>query len=250
MKQFDILKNVDRALVIGDVHGNFTGLLQAVEFTTRNNNMFMISLGDIVDYGIDNDGCVMMMDKMIEANRAAMVIGNHDWKLYRYFKQLEDGEVRVQLKRGLKVTVEELERFSENRRKDFIERFRRIYKSARFHYVTRNTMFVHGGGHRNMWDVEELNSKLRSRALYGEVSGFDETNYPIRTYEWADEVPEDRTVFFGHDIRSTKNATVVGVNQNVHSMDTGSSKGGKLTGAVIEFDGVKFVKKDEISFDK
>jgi len=249
MKNFDILADETRALVLGDIHGNYAEFARAVDYA-QDNKLFIVSLGDLIDYGHDNGDCVDLMAALIKRDEAAMVIGNHDLKFYKWLKQRDEGVIRIQVNRGLIATVTEFDAMSENEQTVFIEQFRDIYASARFHYVTKNTMFIHGGAHRKMWDAPELNSKGRARAAYGQVAGYNEDDYPIRIYDWADEVHEDRSVFFGHDIRSKEGATVVGVNNNVHSMDTGSSKGGKLTGAVIEFDGTKFIKTEEIAFDK
>lgn len=249
MKQFNILENHDRALVLGDVHGNFDAFYAAVVYAARN-DLFIVSLGDIIDYGSENFSSIQLMDSLIESDRGAMVIGNHDFKLYKYLKQREEGDIRIQVKRGLIATVAEYDMLSENEQQEFSSRFRNVFEKSRFHYVTKNTMFVHGGGHRNMWDTDAMNSKLRSRALYGQVYDHDENDYPIRTYGWADEVADHRSVYFGHDIRSTNGITIVGKNENVYSMDTGSSKGGMLSGAVIEYDGTRFIKTEEMSFDK
>ena len=249
MKNFDILADKNRALVLGDIHGNYDGFARAVDYAAEN-DLFIVSLGDLVDYGHDNFDCVDLMSALVRRDAAAMVIGNHDLKFYKWLKQRDEGDIRVQVKSGLIATVSEFENMDELTQLIFISYFREIYASARFHYVTRNTMFIHGGAHRVMWDTDTLNSKGRARATYGQVDGYNEDDYPNRIYDWADEVHEDRTVFFGHDIRSMEAASVVGVNNNVHSMDTGSSKGGKLTGAVIEFDGTKFIKAEEIAFDK
>ena len=89
-------------------------------------------------------------------------------------------------------------------------------------------------------------------ALVGEVDGnVYEDGYPVRLYNWVDDIPMGKTVIVGHDMRPmfAKNLlTEPLVVNNTNGgravfMDTGCGKGGKLSGAVYLKD-----KKDKLMF--
>jgi hypothetical protein len=76
----------------------------------------------------------------------------------------------------------------------------------------------------------------------------DGSNYPNRVYDWVDEMPDENTVYFGHDIMSYNVMTAI--KDKAFAMDTGSSKSGKLTGAVVELQNGRYVPVQELGFDK
>lgn len=77
--------------------------------------------------------------------------------------------------------------------------------------------------------------------IVGETNGevYDD-GYPVRLYNWIDEVPMGKTVIVGHDKMPIYNinitAPMIVTNKNggrTVFMDTGCGKGGYLSGAVI-----------------
>ena len=242
-------KDFDGLLVVGDVHGNITEFVNASNYANQN-NLFLIQLGDLVDYGHENFECIELMSKRILNRTGLMIIGNHDEKLSRYLKQKSEGNIRVTLGTGLKTTVNEFDSLSHKDQSSFVRLFSMLMDSSHFHYVVNNLIFAHASVHPQMWYTKDLlKRKYRQLAIYGQVDGFKENGFPNRKYDWVNNL--DRTkdnlpkfAFFGHDILSnegpTKIASIQSKGSEIESMaislDTGSSKGGKLSGCVVKRD--------------
>jgi hypothetical protein len=87
-----------------------------------------------------------------------------------------------------------------------------------------------------MWKMSghSLSGYHGNMAYFGEVdseSPTREDGYPNRIYTWIDSIPANHTVVVGHDPRKTDHPMMVtnGVRGRAIFLDTGSSKGGKLS---------------------
>lgn len=238
MVNFNILSKFDGIAAVGDIHGNLQDMKKAVAFC-KTNNYFFLSLGDLTDYGYENYECVKLLHDIIQHGDGAMIIGNHDDKLKRYLVQRREGQIRVQVKGGLVTTVEELDALTPAQYADFEKKFLVIYAGAKYHYVLSNVMFTHAAAHPEMWTRSELGGKHKSRALYGEVdrdAPAREDGFPNRIYNWVQDLDMHeesvpRIVVVGHDIRNYSEPVVhdsLGGGMAIF-VDTGSSKGGKLS---------------------
>lgn len=226
--------------VIGDSHGMKEDL-KAVIDDCHSRNSFLISLGDIVDYGYDSVSCIEMMHDVVMNNRGLLVIGNHEHKLRRYFNQVMKGSVTLQISGGLAVTVNQLSGLSHDEYSELVRKFFELMDASLYYYILGDYLLVHGSATPKMWDIygEELPRKEESRALFGQVdpvNRFNEDGYPNRIYGWVDQIPSGKTVIVGHDIRSTeKHLAQVGANGGTAIfLDTGCGKGGKLSTYVID----------------
>src|ERR1700732_4223939 len=65
--------------VVGDVHGDATAFTYAAA-TDR----FVVQLGDLTDYGPENDEALRIMFRLIDQGRGLFLLGNHDLKLARF----------------------------------------------------------------------------------------------------------------------------------------------------------------------
>ncbi|MEZ5903764.1 MAG: metallophosphoesterase [Geminicoccaceae bacterium] len=72
-------------LVVGDVHGQLR-LFQAAVDLAEAERRYVLSLGDLVDRGPDNAGCVRLMLDLLGRKAGSFVRGNHDDKLHRTLK--------------------------------------------------------------------------------------------------------------------------------------------------------------------
>lgn len=231
-------------LVLGDIHGNYSAFSKAVEKALKN-NAHIISLGDIVDYGPESVKCFDLMNGLHNSGNMSMVIGNHDIKVYKYFNQIMEGEIRVKINDALNATIDSMKKLSETKQKDFMNKYIRkieqLYNVMNVTHGNNHYVFTHGAIHPSYWflDSKKFNSEshkknfyksLEKYSLYGEIdkeNRINEDGYPNRVYNWIHEIPLNYTVFFGHDINSTEYPVVM--NRAV-SMDCGSSKGGVLFG--------------------
>ena len=228
--------NFDGVLVFGDVHGDFDLFEKAHKFA-KSENLFFMSLGDLVDRGRNPFDVVKTMYDVIFEGVGAFIVGNHDDKHVRFAK----GN-KVSMSRDGKQTLDDVgpERMAE---------FHRMYTSivedkmlsSLFHKFDDITL-VHAASHPCMWEPSPVIGKSeKSRFIVGETNGETmDDGYPVRLYNWIENVPMGKTVIVGHDKMPIHNVNItepmVVPNKNggkVIFLDTGCGKGGFLSGAVI-----------------
>jgi protein phosphatase len=213
----------DRGIrVVGDVHGDARAFAAAVR-----TDLFIIQLGDLVDYGPDSAETLRIAFELRASGRGAFLLGNHDLKLAR---ALAGQEVRMDS--HLAGTLAQLDPELRVRARDEIAR-------APAWLVQRRRMFVHGGFHTAMLDEAPPPAPagrvqgVLSRALYGEPTGrMQHDGYPERSLRWVDRIPEGLTVYCGHDRRSTDGRPYIrkGAQGGIAVfLDTGAGKGGHLS---------------------
>lgn len=237
--------------VVPDVHGMVDSLKQAIDWA-KARNLFLVFLGDLIDYGPKSIECVYLVYDLIVRSRAIMTIGNHERKIERWLDQqrklLHDadalkGKTPIRLSEGNRATTAMIEAMTQPERNIFESRFRTILAFARHHWMIGNdTLFVHGAAEPDMFtfDSVRLTGRLEYIALYGEVDKekpLSINGRPNRTYGWIDRIPNGKRVIVGHDIRNAvKPLRLRGaLGGEAYFMDTGSGKGGRLTTADLMF---------------
>jgi len=233
-----VRNSFDGMLIFADVHGDYDSYARARDYAISENFLFM-SLGDLVDRGRNPYEVVESMYKMMYDGRAAFTIGNHDDKHNRAAK----GN-KVSFSKDGKQTLEDVG-------EDRLEEFRRMYTAivedtmlSALYHTFDDYILVHAASHPSIWEGQKENSSgktARSRFLVGETNGeVYEDGYPVRLYNWIDEVPMGKTVIVGHDKQPIDNIPItepkIVSNANggkVIFLDTGCGKGGFLSGAVI-----------------
>lgn len=229
-------------MVVGDVHGMSEALMSTIEWSSMR-NLFIIFLGDIVDYGPDSIGCVNRIYELVMRGRAVLTIGNHERKIERWLEQSKKGDIRIRISEGNKTTIRAIQSLNPEDRKKFEAKFKALLHSARHHWIVGNTIFAHAGAEPEMFQMytPRLFNKLESIALFGEIDTTVKNNggSPPMLYNWVDRIPLDHQAIVGHVIRNTiKPVQVEGeLGGRAVFMDTGSGKGGRLTSADLLFEG-------------
>lgn len=223
-------------LVFGDTHGDYNLFEKAYNFA-KSENFFFMSMGDLVDRGRQPFEVVKAMYEIVHSGRGGLVIGNHDDKFRRYI----DG-AKVSFSKDAKQTLDDV---GPDRMEDFLKMYATIIDdkmfSSYFHKFDDFTL-VHAACHWRMWEPNYVIGKTeKSRFIVGETNGqkYDD-GYPVRLYNWVEEVPMWKTIIVGHDkmpihnIDITEPMTVSNKNGGkVIFLDTGCGKGGFLSGAVM-----------------
>ena len=235
------------ALVLGDIHGVYNVFLNAYEYS-KQNNLFLISLGDVVDYGDKPLECMLLAKTIMENGDGAFLRGNHDDKNIRWAKGNK-------IKLGT-VMQRTLTRVDYNQRV-FKELLLFFDNNADFVLDFDDYVFTHAGIHPEYWnDPTEVSKRFKEYNMYGQVdfsrtSSYRGINYHARLYHWCDDVPKGKTVIVGHDRSPFKELPdfednlkepLVYKNDNggkVVFMDTGSGKGGHLSGVVLKGKGLE-----------
>jgi calcineurin-like phosphoesterase family protein len=227
-------------VTFSDIHAHAKKLKKGIRYAIKN-NLFIVFLGDLVDGHDKPLETVSVVKKLLDEDRAVLVIGNHDDKFRRY----AIGNP-VQLKKAQKQTIEDV---PEKHRDEFLQMMVDVttHKNAALTHRIHDVVFVHGSAHRTLWDdeanLDNLPKKAQHRALYGEVNGErDENDFPVRLYNWVDEIPDGKHVVVGHDrkpmgnkLKKTGPHTQPGLQGGKATFtDMGCGKGGKLCLAVFE----------------
>ena len=233
MINYDKLSKFNGLAAVGDIHGNIEDMQKAVAFC-QSHNYFILSLGDLTDYGHENYECVKLLHSIIQSGDGAMIIGNHDDKMKRYLVQRKAGQIFVKLKGGLLTTIAEIDALSSDEYDDFEKKFLEIYVGAKYREVLGNVIFAHAAVHPDMWTQSEFGGKLKSRALYGQIDRDmpeREDGFPNRIYDWVHVLDAGQIAVVGHDVQSKKWPVIKSNSAGGQAMfvDTGSSKGGKLS---------------------
>lgn len=239
-----------------DVHAHAEKLKKGIRYAL-NNNLFIVFLGDLVDGHDKPLETVLAVKAILDAGTGVLVIGNHDDKFYRY----AIGNPVI-LKKQNKQTLADIPKGGE---KLFLQTMIDLvtHKNASHHYAYDNWVFIHGSCHEEVWtNPEKLSKKARHRAMYGEVTGESEPigwrkllpkairdtdkDFPVRQYNWVDEIPSGRGVVVGHDRKPYGGKKLADTGPFDHTnpqggrvifSDTGCGKGGHLTLMVFKFEG-------------
>lgn len=244
-------KNLDRfngITAIGDIHGNAESLKKALHWANSRNN-FIVFLGDIVDYGDQNYECINMVYREIVNGDGLLCMGNHEHKIFRWLKetQIKDNtKSTINLSKGNLKTVDEYNSLDLENKMLFRNKFLFLINQSVYRWRYRNVQFTHGACHPDSWSTFDTNSDIKYMCLYGQVDkkAVSEDNYPVRIYDWVSQIPKNHYAVVGHDVRN-KNFPLVhnGFNGGFAVFtDTGSSKGGHLSGVDIHFDDSLFLK--------
>ena len=214
--------------VVGDVHGDIRAFAQAAA-----TDLFVLQLGDLVDYGPDSGAVLRLMFRLIAEGRGAFLLGNHDLRLIRFMagRAMREDPVLDATLAQLDPALREQARHEIGRAPAWLRR--------------GGEMFVHGGFHTDMLHGEppavpvlgRLDPPM-ARALYGEPTGRTQPDgYPERSLRWVDRIPDGMTVYCGHDRRSTDGRPYRRYGRNgglAIFLDTGAGKGGHLSWIDLE----------------
>ena len=218
--------------LIGDVHGCCNELVTLLEKlgygitrhvtsdgpgykTATPPGRTAIFLGDLVDRGPDSAGVLALVMDMVQAGHALAIPGNHEAKLARALAGRN-----VELKHGLKQTLERLEATPETFRKRAAE----FLEGLPSHYVLDGGKLV--AAHAGMKETlqNRTSREVREFGLYGETTGeTDDDGLPIRL-DWAADYRGPAAVVYGH----TPVAHPEWVNETI-CIDTGCAFGGRLS---------------------
>jgi len=212
--------------VVGDVHGDLRGFAAAAE-----TDLFLVQLGDLIDYGPDSAGTLRLMFRLMDEGRGVFVLGNHDLKLARV---LAGRDVRID--GHLAATLDQLDDGLRARAADELVRAPAwLQRDA----AGGTEMFIHGGYHTAMRDAEPPAPPeghvqgVLARALYGEPTGRSRADgYPERSLRWVERIPPRTRVYVGHDRRSLDGRPYTRRNRDggvAVFLDTGAGKGGHLS---------------------
>lgn len=250
----DILSRGYRGLlVVGDIHGNVEGLRKMIA-RARSERLFLLSLGDIVDYAPGTLETAEIMADVVFDGEGAAVLGNHERKILRWVQReriegvyTNENGFTGELSEGNAVTVNQLAAMTDQDRLRWETRFFGLCDLMPHFYRMPRYLFAHGAATRRMFEATEFrfspNTIEESYAVFGETTGKFINGFPERIYDWVDAIPPRMTVVVGHDCRcQTYPLVQVGAaGGRALFLDTGSSKpdrfpDGRLSGLALDIE--------------
>lgn len=225
-----------RYLIIGDVHADFTPFKKAVDFA-MDNDLHLISVGDLVDNGPDGFKVLSLFNSLVDDKKASLIMGNHEWKIYRWAIGRD-----VKITDPNRVTVEEMQ--WNTKFKDLIIKL--AGDAPKYMKLNDNMYVAHAAIGKKFWvDGIEDDRMMFGYSDRSTTFPYRGEIYPVRVYDWVEDVPTGIQLFVGHDPRpmigvpdfdNFQLAPLTVKNQQrgaVTFLDTGSGKGGTLWGAVV-----------------
>lgn len=223
--------------VVGDMHGMYHSLLATLEWA-RERKHFVLSLGDIIDYGPGTLETADEVYRLVMRGGGEMIIGNHERKIARWIDQNDRGRSMMKLSDGNKVTTQALNRAGASVRDRWSSRFRGFVSRSPLSVEIGDFFFAHAAAHPSVWSGEDFDPRAAENfCLFGEYDPTAEGERPARTYNWVEAIPAGKTVIVGHDARSTMRPVVETNAQGGKAifLDTGSGKGGNLSSVDLRF---------------
>lgn len=215
--------------LIGDVHGccdELEALLRQLGYTPDDAAVWRhpegrkaVFLGDLADRGPRVLDTLHLARRMVAAETALCVPGNHDMKLHRWLR----GK-KVQVTHGLAESIREIEALPEAEAGEVRKELDQFLDSLISHYVLDDGKLVVAHAGMKAEYQGRASRRVRDFALYGESTGeTDEFGLPVR-YPWAQDYRGSAMVVYGH----TPVPEPEWLNRTIN-LDTGCVFGGRLT---------------------
>lgn len=230
-----------KVFVVGDLHGNYRGLLQCLEKSNFDKeNDTLIQLGDVADGWSEVPECV---DELLSIKNLISIRGNHDVWTYDWFKT--GAAPLIWTQQGGQATINAYVRTG----KLVDENHRAFWNNQQDWYIDdKNRLFIHAGWdymHPGSWEQQaslRVNAGSIARECHwdrfliqGARSAFGLKNRPDGKFNPLEQFHE---IYIGHTADNT------GPRQygNLWNLDTGSGWSGKLT--IMDIDSKEYWQSD------
>lgn len=200
-----------RTYVLGDLHGNYKGLIEVLIKCHFNYELdTLIFLGDLADGWGEANKCV---DVFLRMNNFYFVIGNHDLFLMKWLKNGIIDNRWFNFKKTLP-------QFTSKRNKN---KLRKILKDAKPYFILNGKMFCHGGFNPKKPLNKQKNITYSiNRRLYSISKQYENQKLKINPICKKDVTH----IFIGHTPTQNHRPDF---KSNLINLDTGGGSCGKLT---------------------
>jgi protein phosphatase len=233
--------NINKILAVGDVHGDYAAMKMAYDHA-RINNLHIVWLGDVLDYGDHNLKCVHLAYQSVKLQQAHMIWGNHERKIGKWLDAQMGAYYRGRMSEANQKTIREIHSLAPHRQKRFLAAWKFLEHQSMQLLRMGAWTFTHGAVHPDagQQSSHRLTGVAGEWAYFGEVHTAtpNSEGYPQRCWDWVNQLPAHAQVVVGHDWvdRTHMQVTVKTGSQGaqVWCVDTGSSKGGRLSALEID----------------
>lgn len=229
-----------RIYVIGDVHGH-RAKLERMHGQIRDDlarrpigRPSLVHLGDLIDRGPDSAGCLALLANgpPLPGVPTINLMGNHEWMLLQALTMGKGSDVDLWLDNGGAETLASWGLKSSTNPRDWMAaipaRSLVLLRDLMLHHAAGNYLFVHAGVRPGVALAQQKRTDLLW--IRGNFLDWDGVMLP--------DAPA-QVIVHGH---TPTEAAVL--RHNRIGLDTGAGKGGPLTCAVLEEDGVRLFHVD------
>lgn len=251
-----------RTLCVGDIHGNYKGLLQCLERSSFNNDIdTLISLGDVVDGHCDS---FEVVKELLNIKNLIAIKGNHDdW----FLQWIKTGINPANWKQGQKATGisylnhsrpdeawytlnSSYQDFELNiKSSDVPKKHQEFFdKQLPYYRDKENNLFIHGGFNRHFYLHEQMDYTFWwDRDLWYAALSFNDT---IKQHPKDSSIKPKfkmienfKEVFIGHTTTEMWKQTTPMNAANIWNLDTGGGMFGKIS--IMDVNTKKFWQSDK-----
>ena len=231
---------MSRTLVIGDIHGAFKALKQAMERARVTKNDRLIFLGDYVDGWSQTPELLSYLIQLKEEQNCIFIRGNHDDLVLGWFRTAESnpkwlqhgGDSTLKAYQNVDVTLKDLHQL-------FLENL------TNYHIDDHNRLFLHAG-FANMHGPDSefySNTVYWDRTLWEMVLAMDKSLSP-QDKLYPDRLQLFKEIYIGHT-PTTRIGETEPVNlANVWNIDTGAAFKGPIS--ILDIDSKEFWQSDPV----
>lgn len=214
-----------RTLVIGDIHGAYKALIDALERANVTDSDTLIFLGDYVDGWSEAYEVINFLMALEQQQSCIFIKGNHDMWLEAW---LRDGAAEdVWLFNGGEATVDSYKRYH---KENYLKHLHFIQRMRDYHVDENKNLFIHAGFTSLQGPQAEKYASNYSwdRTLWEMVCALDPTLekdsvfYPRRLKRFTE-------IFIGHTPTIHYGSATPMHKANLWNVDTGAAFDGKIT---------------------
>jgi serine/threonine protein phosphatase 1 len=214
-----------RTLVIGDIHGGFKGLEQALNRAKIDPDDQLIFLGDYVDGWSESAETVAFLIALSKENRCVFIRGNHDDLCFKWLAQGEKPTLWVQ--QGGQSTIESYNKLSRKDAESHIPFFENLVS---YHIDKENRLFIHAGFQNLKGPLFEYydTAAYWDRTLWEMALAVDKHLNPQDKY-YPERLKIFKEIYLGHTPVTRIGKTVPVKAATVWNIDTGAAFKGPVT---------------------
>lgn len=229
-----------RKLVIGDIHGGYKAVVQAMERANVSEDDLLIFLGDYVDGWSEVVETVDLMIALKGTHNCIFIKGNHDELCAHWLKTGQDNP--IWLSQGGRSSVNSYKGIDDTKKKQHLEFY---HKLTPFYLDRENRLFLHAGftnlkgvAYEYFAEMMYWDRTLWEMALaIGPDANTDHKHFPKRLALYKE-------IYIGHTPTTRIGITEPHRAVNVWNIDTGAAFKGPVS--ILDIDTKEFWQSDPV----
>lgn len=238
--EFNTFNSMNRALIIGDIHGALKALHQIFKRADVTNTDTLIFLGDYVDGWSESPEVIDFLIALKTTHNCIFLRGNHDDLLLQWLEAKKDNP--QWFNHGGRLTMEKYNLLSQDEKQVHIDFLKTL---ENYHLDEHNRLFIHAGFTNLNGVTYEYFPKMFywERTLWENALSLDSTIEKDSPY-YPKRFNLYKEIFIGHTPVTRIGETVPINKANIWNVDTGAAFKGPLT--ILDIDTKQFWQSDPV----